>query len=139
MKKQINPSIKAHLIRSAFYVLLLLALCVIPFALAQRNTTRPKMASKGRHATTVAASQSSNDVVSAKTANAGRAKKGKIQAPSTNFTTTFGRGPQSAALHKRPAAPRMPPPIAGLNASDDASADGNVIETHEHKGEFKEW
>ena len=35
----------------------------------------------------------------------GRAKKQKIQAPSTNFTTTFGRGPQSAALHKRPAAP----------------------------------
>ena len=38
MKKQINPTIKAHLIRSAFYVLLLLAVCVIPFALAQRNT-----------------------------------------------------------------------------------------------------
>ncbi len=38
MKKQIKPSIKAHLIRSAFYVLLLLAICVIPFALAQRNT-----------------------------------------------------------------------------------------------------
>ena len=38
MKKQINPNIKAHLIRSAFYVLLLLAVCVIPFALAQRNT-----------------------------------------------------------------------------------------------------
>jgi N-acetylneuraminic acid mutarotase len=37
MKKQTNPSIKAHLIRSAFYVLLLLAVCVIPFALAQRN------------------------------------------------------------------------------------------------------
>jgi N-acetylneuraminic acid mutarotase len=40
MKKQINPTIKAHLIRSAFYVLLLLAVCVIPFALAQRNTTK---------------------------------------------------------------------------------------------------
>jgi N-acetylneuraminic acid mutarotase len=39
MKKQLNPTIKAHLIRSAFYVLLLLAVCVIPFALAQRNTT----------------------------------------------------------------------------------------------------
>jgi Kelch motif/Galactose oxidase, central domain len=40
MKKQINPTIKAHLIRSAFYVLLLLAVCVIPFALAQRNTIK---------------------------------------------------------------------------------------------------
>ena len=40
MKKQINPTIKAHLIRSAFYVVLLLAVCVIPFALAQRNTIK---------------------------------------------------------------------------------------------------
>ena len=37
MKKQINPTIKAHLIRSAFYLLLLVAVCAIPFALAQRN------------------------------------------------------------------------------------------------------
>ena len=40
MKKQINPTIKAHLIRSAFYLLLLLAVCAIPFALAQRNATK---------------------------------------------------------------------------------------------------
>jgi N-acetylneuraminic acid mutarotase len=45
MKKQINPTIKAHLIRSAFYVILLLAVCVIPFALAQRNTTKRAVAS----------------------------------------------------------------------------------------------
>ncbi len=38
MKKQINPTIKAHLIRGAFYLLLLLAVGAIPFALAQRNT-----------------------------------------------------------------------------------------------------
>src|SRR5438477_11616753 len=38
MKKQINPSNKAHLIRGACYLLLLLAICVIPFALAQRTT-----------------------------------------------------------------------------------------------------
>ncbi len=44
MKKQINPTIKAHLIRGAFYVLLLLAVCVIPFALAQRNTTKQRSA-----------------------------------------------------------------------------------------------
>jgi hypothetical protein len=37
MKKQINPTIKAHLIRGAFYLLLLIAICAIPFALAQRN------------------------------------------------------------------------------------------------------
>src|SRR5207253_1174231 len=44
MKKQINPTIKAHLIRGAFYLLLLIAVCAIPFALAQRNTTKPNMA-----------------------------------------------------------------------------------------------
>src|SRR5262245_17488904 len=37
MKKQINPTIKAHLIRGAFYLLLLVTVCAIPFALAQRN------------------------------------------------------------------------------------------------------
>src|SRR4030095_16726739 len=40
MKKQINPTIKAHLIRGAFYLLLLIAVCAIPFALAQRNSTK---------------------------------------------------------------------------------------------------
>ena len=39
MKKQINRTIKAHLIRGAFYLLLLLAVYAIPFALAQRNAT----------------------------------------------------------------------------------------------------
>ena len=37
MKKQTNPSIKAHLLRSAFYLLLLMGLCAIPFALAKRS------------------------------------------------------------------------------------------------------
>ena len=44
MKKQINPTIKAHLIRGAFYLLLLLAVCAIPFALAQRNATKQSVA-----------------------------------------------------------------------------------------------
>src|SRR6266513_3503779 len=39
MKRQINPSSKAHLLRSAFILLSLLAICAIPFALAQRKTT----------------------------------------------------------------------------------------------------
>ena len=43
MKKQINPTIKAHLIRGAFYLLLLVAVCAIPFALAQRNPAARKM------------------------------------------------------------------------------------------------
>ena len=37
MKKQINPSIKAHLLRSALIVLSLLTVCILPFALAQRT------------------------------------------------------------------------------------------------------
>jgi N-acetylneuraminic acid mutarotase len=39
MKKQINPTIQAQLVRGAFYLILLLAMCMIPFALAQRDTT----------------------------------------------------------------------------------------------------
>jgi hypothetical protein len=35
MKKQNNSSTKAHLLRGAFFLLLLLAVCVIPFALGQ--------------------------------------------------------------------------------------------------------
>jgi hypothetical protein len=37
MRSQIHRTIKAHLLRVAFYLLLLLAACAIPFALAQRN------------------------------------------------------------------------------------------------------
>src|SRR5947208_7353785 len=44
MKKQINPTIKAHLLRSAFYLLLLVAVCAIPFALAQRNAAKRSVA-----------------------------------------------------------------------------------------------
>ena len=44
MKKQINPSIKASLNRSAFYLLLLLGVCAIPFALAQRQATKRAVA-----------------------------------------------------------------------------------------------
>src|SRR5215831_7304971 len=40
MKKQINSTIKTHPIRGAFYLFLLLAVCVIPFALAQRTTAK---------------------------------------------------------------------------------------------------
>ena len=44
MKKQINPTIKAYLIRSAFYLLLLLGVCAIPFAVAQRQATKRAVA-----------------------------------------------------------------------------------------------
>src|SRR6266536_3989336 len=44
MKKQINPTIKAQILRSAFILLSLVAICAIPFSLAQRNTTKRSVA-----------------------------------------------------------------------------------------------
>jgi hypothetical protein len=41
MEKQINSTIKAHLLRSAVFLLPLLAVCVIPLALGQRQTDAP--------------------------------------------------------------------------------------------------
>src|SRR6478735_12116994 len=38
MKKQTEQNIKAHLLRGAFYLLLLLAVCAIPFALGQSRS-----------------------------------------------------------------------------------------------------
>ena len=47
MKKQTNPDIQAHFLRSAFYVLLFLAICLIPFALAQRGVGKRALAPNG--------------------------------------------------------------------------------------------
>ena len=43
MKKQTNPTTKAHLIRGAFYLLLLLAVCVIPFGFGQWQASGPSL------------------------------------------------------------------------------------------------
>ena len=43
MKERINPAIKAHIIRSAFYLFLLLAVCAIPFAFGQWQTRAPSL------------------------------------------------------------------------------------------------
>src|SRR5947208_1402128 len=47
MKQQIKHSIKAYLIRGAFYLLLLIAICAIPFALAQRGAAKLSVAEQG--------------------------------------------------------------------------------------------
>jgi N-acetylneuraminic acid mutarotase len=97
MKKQINPNIKAHLIRSSFYVLLLLAVCVIPFALAQRNTTRravtkPKVAALPRHAVNPATSNLRNDAAASEV-------KGKSKvAAAHGFTNAYGRMPSRPGI-----------------------------------------
>jgi hypothetical protein len=44
MKKYISLTIKAHFIRGAIYLLLLLAVCVIPFALGQRTAGKQRPA-----------------------------------------------------------------------------------------------
>ena len=49
MKQQIKHSIKAYLIRGAFYLLLLIAICAIPFALAQRGAAKLSAAEQGSH------------------------------------------------------------------------------------------
>src|SRR5213594_2518967 len=43
MKKQTNPSIKAHLLWSALILLALVAVCEIPFALGQRQAVKPSV------------------------------------------------------------------------------------------------
>src|SRR5947207_9354492 len=50
MKKQNKPTIKAYLIRGAFYLLLLLAVCAIPFALAQRSAPKRSGANMSKFA-----------------------------------------------------------------------------------------
>src|SRR5215469_15533814 len=47
MKKQTRPSIKAHLVRGALFLVLLVAVCIIPFALGQRGIDKRSMAPRG--------------------------------------------------------------------------------------------
>src|SRR5438067_5092798 len=54
MKRQVPPSTKAYLIRGAFYLVLLIAICALPFALAQRNASNPSGAEPAFHSYTAA-------------------------------------------------------------------------------------
>ena len=51
MKKQINPSTKAYLIRGAFYLLLLIGVCAIPFTLGQQKTNKRSAAKEASYST----------------------------------------------------------------------------------------
>src|SRR4029077_12525865 len=42
MRTQINPTIKGHLVRVVFYLLFLLAVCVIPSVLGQQEMGYPR-------------------------------------------------------------------------------------------------
>src|SRR5437868_1178081 len=120
MKKQINPTIKAHLIRSAFYVLLLLAICMIPFALAQRNVARQSAGQPKRLAPSVAASALAPKSVpnvfgkSASAALSGLASSGKATAAQAGKRATDAAssalvatvpGKRSIQFHKSPLRP----------------------------------
>ncbi len=69
MKKQINPTIKAHLTRGAFYLLVLLAVCAIPFALAQRAGTKQRIAKQSMIKPAVAKRTAANKAQFSVTAN----------------------------------------------------------------------
>src|SRR5215471_17526647 len=81
MKKQIHPTIKAHLIRGAFYLLLLVAVCAIPFALAQRNITKRSMAQPKTAAAKKIASAEARSGAPASLAGSKQAKLAKQQRP----------------------------------------------------------
>src|SRR6476469_5801135 len=61
MKKQNNDTIRAHFIRSVLCVFLLLAVCVIPFALAQRNANNRSVAPAASRDVNAAAALSSSE------------------------------------------------------------------------------
>jgi Bacterial Ig-like domain len=97
MKKQINPNIKAHLIRGAFYVLLLLAVVVIPVALAQRNvrnTNQGKLTSASQ-AKAAAAKKGGSTQLS----GAGRVQS-QLKAKSRSEKRTTSRNPVASVMRK---------------------------------------
>src|SRR5215475_11790143 len=48
MKKQTTSPVQAHLLRGASYLLLLLAMCAVPFALAHRDAAKQSMGTRQR-------------------------------------------------------------------------------------------
>ena len=107
MKKQNNRTIKAHFIRSALYVLLLLAVCVIPFALAQSR-------SRGTNNRNVAPATSRNlNVATARSST---------EADQTRSPVSSG------AVNARSIVPAFPkePQVVLYDQYDNASAIGTV-------------
>jgi Kelch motif len=113
MKKQINPTIKAHLIRSAFYVILLLAVCVIPFALAQRNTTRRSVAGTAGPVTPATAKTATGGLSSTGAANAVNSAKAKARQAPAATRNNIG-APASLAGGVKGAQPHMSVPSQRL-------------------------
>jgi N-acetylneuraminic acid mutarotase len=132
MKKQINPTIKAHLIRSAFYVILLLAVCVIPFALAQRNTTK-RSAVKPKAGANLAAAGPRSAVPSTGAASA-------VDAQAAKAKRAAAAASRAAAAAKNP---RAPASLAGLTRINRApvgvGACGVVQNSGFETGDLTDW
>jgi len=109
MKKQINPSIKAHLLGSALILLSLVAICAIPFALAQSR-------SRGTTYGSLANGQSKMPAESS----------GPVQTPTPTATGT--PSPFATATPTATASARCSIPPPGACTSYEAESDSNTLE-----------
>src|SRR6188472_2622724 len=108
MKKQINPTIKAHLIRGAFYLLLLLAVCAIPFALAQsRSRGTAQAAGKPDAAVKTVQQHAAPPSTGAIGVTAAQA----IPARDESQVPKVSSGPMGVPLFRMPPVPKLPPVI----------------------------
>src|SRR4029077_16232811 len=114
MRKQINPTIKAHLIRGAFYLLLLVAVCAIPFALAQRN----KLSSTKAQAIKAPPTQAQIAAASGKTFQSGAA--GSLAGRAAQRNPATQQNALAYDVRSGPSLPRMsqiPERISGVRAA----------------------
>src|SRR6476620_3475722 len=105
MKKQINPTIKPHLIRSAFYLLLLVTVCAIPFALAQRN----RLSSTKAHSTKAPATKAQIAAAQGKVFQSGApgALAGQRAAPKAASQSNADSRFAASDVRSAPKLPRM--------------------------------
>src|SRR5438093_5987184 len=142
MKKQIHPSIKAHLLWSALILLSLFAICAIPFALAQsrgRGTTKQSVtqaASKQNAAANIGVANNAPPstgavgAVSAQTQQPNISRIGQSQLPALSNATVFAPANTAPYHPPVPAAPNVvlydqinnPAPTPGGVTSQDFEA-----------------
>src|SRR5438093_1549452 len=145
MKKQ-NPSIKAHLLWSALILLSLLAICAIPFALAQsrnRGTTKQSVtqtASKPNAAENTGIANNRPPYSGATGAQAQQpniSRIGQSQAPATSNATGFAPANTAPYHPPVPAAPNVvlydqinnPAPTPGGVTSQDFEASFDTFDS----------
>ena len=105
MKKQINPTIKAYLIRSGFYLLLLLAVCAIPFALAQSRSRGTAAAAAKSDA---AAKTNQQHAAPPSTGAVGASSALAIPARDQSQLPKVSSGPMGVPSFRMPPGPKLP-------------------------------